>query len=282
MVYRHHGGICEKSDVITGWIGDLFPYGARFGNLSHRRKLDGTDDTDIIDFPAGLGSISFKSQRNSRVQIHAGFLGVDQLEDLTLRPKLGWAVGRQSSFDQLLEEIAVHPRCRWTVADAGKKARMLSRPITLRDLLGDEILEVIESRQLQRFYTWFRELTVISEDGNELLKIYPSDQIYWKKDCERRSALATIGKLADGRILGLEAVSINSINYPAFFLADETDAFNWKPCLLIANNFEQVLKWALESADRPLDQAPSFCPIGNVEPTQEAISQVIVPLGKLD
>ena len=109
MVYKRRGGICKKSDIISGWISNLFPYGARFGSIAQPRRLNGQDQTDIVDFPSGLGCVPMASERDSQVDIHAGLIGVAQHDDLTLRAKLGWAIQRRSSISRLIDEVSQNP-----------------------------------------------------------------------------------------------------------------------------------------------------------------------------
>jgi hypothetical protein len=284
MVYRKRDGICHASDIISGWIGDLFPYGARFGSVSQKRQLRGQDQTDIVDFPNGLGRVSMLTQRSSRIDIHAGLIGVEQLEDLTLRPKIGWTVQRQSTVERLIEEVAAHPRCRWNVAPHGDKPKMLSRPVTLRDLFSGDIIDIVSSRQLQQFYDVFLDLEILADDGSLRFRLRSSDEISWQEDDKRRSVLASIADLPDGRIIGLTYVRDDATKQPlpGFFLCQENDAFEWRPCLLISNSFSEVIRWAIEAGDGLLDTAPSFTPLATITPTDKELLRVLKPLGRVD
>ncbi len=94
------------TEMVTGWIGMLFPYlaGERAGQLGpglrqRRRSRPGEVRVPSIDpaaIPSGLSRAPMNwlyLGTNLEMELLAGFIGVEQDEDtLALRPKIGWAV----------------------------------------------------------------------------------------------------------------------------------------------------------------------------------------------
>ena len=288
MVYKDPPFQCNASEVVNGWISILFPYGARYGDCPQRQKLDGSDNLDIIDYPLGLGSVSMASKNASKVHLYAGFLGVEQREDFSLRPMTGWAVRRQSSFECILDDVERHERCRWTPAKRGPKANILSRRRTIRDSLGSTVEEVIkniliESKQLQAFYSRFEDLEVCSKDGALMFRVRKSGEALRVSDpgnTEKVSQLHRIVDLADGRIIGLkncsECVEGTRQQHSAFFLTDINNAIEASACPLIATSFEHVLRLLLDLENTTIELSQFYQPIGCLSPNDhEAVLRLI-------
>ena len=278
MVYRRRDGICVQSDIISGWIANLFPYGARFGEIPQRRRLDDHDDTDIVNFPIGCNSVSIRSQRQSVVQIHAGFLGVEQRQDLTLRPKIGWVVRRRSAYEALLEEIGSHPRCLTTAAKPFNKQFILSRPPALQDLFGDNpaIFDYLDCRQLQQFYSLYHDLRILSASDNSVLLRVRSPEEIGSVATEKGYRIGfCVGDLADGRILALVTNSDRSRHVTAYFVGYESEIAEFLPAQLVATNFESVLYQALRATDCAIDGSLDFVPIGRIRPRSSDIDALM-------
>jgi hypothetical protein len=103
-------------ELATGWIADLFPYlgdpprrrrngvfeSKRSGWLLVSEAMDGTLRPSLgysprtKDFPSGLCSVPVTLTRTGhfecKVELIAGFVGVEQLPDLALAPVISWAL----------------------------------------------------------------------------------------------------------------------------------------------------------------------------------------------
>lgn len=103
-------------EMASGWIADLFPY---LGDPPHRRRnhifeskrsgwVTGIDPKDSVpnysfsfgpftkDFPSGLCSVPVGfchlDHSESKADLIAGFVGVEQMPDLALAPVISWAI----------------------------------------------------------------------------------------------------------------------------------------------------------------------------------------------
>jgi len=108
-------------NLITGWLGDLFPYlkegiaqAATLKNPLLNRKRHQfivKEGISLGELPSGLSQVPFLLKiRQSEVplQLLGGFIGVKQEPDSgILQPELGWAVQEQSGM-YILPEVLVH------------------------------------------------------------------------------------------------------------------------------------------------------------------------------
>lgn len=107
--------------LITGWLADLFPYvNDRITKMpthqnpilkKNRKKLTVKDGISPASLPFGLSKAEFTLEdmlgAKHYMELLGGFIGVEQHpQSGVIQPVIGWAVQKQDSFSQLLEELA--------------------------------------------------------------------------------------------------------------------------------------------------------------------------------
>ena len=101
--YKYESSWGSGGPTVSGWIFHLFPYLSGSGgklipnwNLSEQPKeIRGEDD----DFPASLSKVPFIWEyygQELKYDFIGGLVGVEQAEDLSVKPVFGWAVAEQT------------------------------------------------------------------------------------------------------------------------------------------------------------------------------------------
>ncbi len=270
-IYTATEAMCGN-EWVSGWIADFFPYMKRCAiglprNPSYE-KGSGLDPI-LTDLPSGLAEVPFRCRRGTIMRLLGGFLGIEQKADsLALRPRIGWAVRRQTSFEALLDRVAESDRCQFA-SGAFEGSPLLSTP------------------KLKQFFARFDGLEVRSTEGRLLCEFESIEEVHEVCRQQPGSDLRPLifncfARLPDGRSLGCRSIYSEADERFAFFLADQRVLEPQGQCQLISNDFEQVLTWIMECEDGTLDKAPSFHPIATVDPRDEAIYDLLAPLGRPD
>ena len=104
-------------DVITGWLGDLFPY--LKDEITHnpvvknpilsipRSKISVNDGIRLERLPIGLSETSFILKRSGeeKLKLIGGFIGIRQ-DEKGLTPEIGWGVKEPDRLTQLIDRLA--------------------------------------------------------------------------------------------------------------------------------------------------------------------------------
>jgi hypothetical protein len=297
-----HSNECSGDDYVTGWIGKLCAYQNRRLGFRQNGLLEAMElGPRLGEFPSGISEVEMSSQRGSIVHLLGGFIGISQNADtLALRPKVGWAVRRESDFESLLSTVAGLSRCEGVRQSPGFNPAAACR---------GNIMCRVTSRQLQHFYSRYQKLVIRGDRGAKVCTFLPPDQItdVWERelpsflptaltDLDRRNALpdlwqrtrgrfqfALFALLPDRRGIGFRTVMSAdeepSWESPAFFLTTQNNG----RVILLSNNFADVLRWIIEANDDFLDQAPSYRPIGLVNIyDEEELQRLLRPLNRID
>lgn len=297
-----HPNECSGDDYVTGWIGILCAYQNRRLGFRRNGRLEGMElGPRLGEFPLGISDVEMHSQRASVVHLIGGFLGVGQDADSkALRPKVGWAVRRETGFESLLHRVSGLSRCEGVPQTRGFDPAAASR---------GNVLVRVTSQQLQYFYSRYSKLVVRGDRGAKVCTFLPAEQItdVWERelpsflptalsDLDRRNALpdlwqqirgrfqfALFALLPDRRGLGFRTVMSadgeDLWESPAFFLTIPQS----REVVLLSNNFADVLQWVIDANDEFLDQAPTFKPLGIVSVyDEEEMRGLLRPLGRVD
>lgn len=238
QIYTTGDQICGDGDRVTGWVSTFFPYlqSAREG-ISKNKGLDGGEPPSIVDFPTGLREVSMRSQRGTVIRMLGGFVGIAQNpETLELQPKIGWAVQRNSSFEELLESISNSELCEVEYENAPYRSNLVMIPSPL----------------LERFYHRFRLVKVTNGNGELLCNFSERRQLGTIRE---KPNLYQIATLNDGRWIGATAVTdllgfLKGEAKPmmAFFIGNEESRVAGASCQFVTKDFEVLLQSLVKCA----------------------------------
>ena len=233
---------CGVDDWVTGWIGKLFPYKVSAGwPLRRNPLLDWKEESPppkAYAFTKNVSELTLRSQRNTNIRLFEGLLGLSQLAETgALRPKIAWSVSRQSSFADLMDQIAGLANC-------------ISEP-------SKEALVAVRSDKMKQFYARFHSMTLSDRNGNFFCRFHsvgemPKDyDLMLSNDQKPMRWYIPIAQLHDGRFIGVLATTSteDDDNFwrMAIFLADSefTSLVN-----LVTGDFEELLRWIFSEVSR--------------------------------
>jgi hypothetical protein len=125
QIYKPQG--VYGGDMITGWLGDLFPYlKSEISRLPvERNPMLAVPRSKIIDsqsnpqgqihglhssqIPIGLSQVQFTmftTTSQQTLNLFAGFVGLQQSETGAVYPEIGWGICEPDEFTQLLDRLA--------------------------------------------------------------------------------------------------------------------------------------------------------------------------------
>ncbi len=103
---KRYGG-----ENIEGWLGAFFPYlKDEQGGFTRRRRKDEIYATDIV--PPGLSAVPVRFETptgSDSLRVVSGFLGVEDLADEGITPKIGWAVVRNHFMEGFVAHLDEQP-----------------------------------------------------------------------------------------------------------------------------------------------------------------------------
>ena len=255
---REESNSCHK-EAVSGWIGKLFPYECRKDAPEEKNRLLKSGYSGVVwltSFPKGVKEVCLELRDRTKVRLFGGFIGISQdNRTLALRPKIGWSVRKQNSFENLLERLAASTRVDSSPANAEFNSG--------------------QSKKLDTFYDRFERMTIFGRNGDVLVRFlspteirkwrnwYDRGYISWEELRQKRHQLMTFAQLWDGRYLA--SAAFNSGNPPyqfnAFFIVggDNSDFAE-----LISDDFEEVLSWLYCERQTPLANHPKFRVLGKV------------------